>query len=180
MFTENEGMKVIKVLKPVGGSWAWEQQTETQPCVAFPILGPKGVVAYTYTLSLSPFHVTPSSASFMEVCLCSRNSDGEQTPSRSRNLRSWQKWWHRTCLPARKLPHKSASPLRWYSKWAVYILRVLITNSRSAQQEHPLSQSIISSESALNQHISLSPLDICRSYIDRLLLMGVFVQQRLN
>lgn len=58
----------------------------------------------------------------MEVCLCSWNSDREQTTWCNQNLRSWQKWWHPTCLPAQNIPDKSTYLLRWYSKWVVYTL----------------------------------------------------------
>lgn len=46
------------------------------------------------------FYVTPSSTPLTEVCLCSWNSDREQTMWWNQNLKNWQRWWHRTCLPA--------------------------------------------------------------------------------
>lgn len=112
------------------------RETQTSTCANGGHKGLMYICTYSLRLSLSlafSFYVTPPSASFMEVCLCSWNSEREQTTRCNQNLRNWQRWWHRTCLPAQNIPDKSTYLLRWYSKWVVYILLpVLITNNTNA------------------------------------------------
>lgn len=83
----------------------------------------------TFSVRVTPLLPSRRSAFVPEIV-------GEQATWRRRNLRSWQKRWHRTCLPVKKkFQIKALSPLRWDSKWVVSILPVLITDSYSRQSK---------------------------------------------